>query len=171
MTAIIRASMHAGLHDRVKHACATAAVQHRTPAPAKSHVPTALLSHAPDPAVGAHARRPRRLCSQVPAPPQSLQVYLLLLWRLCSQMPAPSQSLHSVASLAVMLADAGPPAVLALAPVALMLAHADAHAVLAPAPDAVMLADAGAPAVLIPSCCGGGYSGRCWRPRSACTCS
>jgi hypothetical protein len=108
MTAIIRASMQAGLHDRVKHACATAAVQHRTPAPAKSHVPTALLSffsHAPDPAVGAHARRPQRLCSQVPAPPQSLQVCLLrlcsqmlvpplslhlLLWRLCSQMPAPS---------------------------------------------------------------------------------
>jgi len=190
MTAIIRASMQAGLHDRVKHACATAAVQHRTPAPAKSHVPTALLSffsHAPDPAVGAHARRPQRLCSQVPAPPQSLQVCLLwlcsqmlvpplslhlLLSRLCSQMPAPSQSLHSVAFLAVMLADAGAPAVLALAPVALMLAHADAHAVLAPAPDAVMLADAGAPEVLIPSCCGGGgYSGRCWSPRSACNCS
>ena len=50
--------------------------------------------------------------------------------------------------LAVMLADAGAPAVLALTPLAVVLADAGAPAVVAPAPDAVMLADAGAPAVL-----------------------
>jgi hypothetical protein len=49
---------------------------------------------------------------------------------------------------AVMLADRGAPAVLALAPDAVMLADAGAPAVLVPAPDAVMLADGGAPAVL-----------------------
>ena len=50
--------------------------------------------------------------------------------------------------LAVMLADAGAPAVLALTPLAVVLADAGAPEVVAPAPDAVMLADAGAPAVL-----------------------
>jgi hypothetical protein len=50
-----------------------------------------------------------------------------------------------------MLADAGAPAVLALAPLAVMFADAGAPAVLAPAPDAVMLADASAPAVLAPA--------------------
>jgi hypothetical protein len=54
---------------------------------------------------------------------------------------------------AVMLADAGAPAVLASAPAAIMLADAGAPTALALAPeDAVMLADAGAPApVLAPS--------------------
>jgi hypothetical protein len=87
MTAIIRASMEAGPHDR-----AAAAVQHRTPAPAASRVPAALLAVfalAPDPAVGAHA-----FAAAVAA-------------------EAPD---------AVMLADAGAPAVLASAPLAVMLA-------------------------------------------------
>ena len=74
---------------------AAAAVKHRTPAPAASRVPAALLAvfaPAPDPAVGAHAfaaavaaEAPPRLCSQMPAPPQSLHVYLTrLCWRPCS---------------------------------------------------------------------------------------
>ena len=42
MTAIIRALMEAGPHVRV--GCAAAAVQHRTPAPAASRVPAALLA-------------------------------------------------------------------------------------------------------------------------------
>jgi hypothetical protein len=48
-----------------------------------------------------------------------------------------------------MLADAGAPAVLALAPLAIKLADAGAPTFLALAPAAVMLADAGAPAVLV----------------------
>ena len=102
MTAIIRASMEAGPHDR-----AAAAVQHRTPAPAASRVPAALLavlSGAPDPAVGAHA-----LAAAVAA-------------------EAPD---------AVMLADAGAPAVLAGVPSAVMLADACAPAVIASVPDEV----------------------------------
>jgi len=105
MTAIIRASMEAGPYVRVKNGCAAAAVQHRTPAPAASRVPAALLavlSGAPDPAVGAHA-----LAAAVAA-------------------EAPD---------AVMLADAGAPAVLAGVPSAVMLADACAPAVIASVPD------------------------------------
>ena len=63
-------------------------------------------------------------------------------------MPEPQNGMPSSAAPAVMLADAGAPAVLAGAPLAVMLADAGAPAVLAGAPPAVMLADAGAPAVL-----------------------
>ena len=69
-------------------------MQHRTPAPAASRVPAALLAVfalAPDPAVGAHA-----FAAAVAA-------------------EAPD---------AVMLADAGAPAVLGLAPLAVVLADA-----------------------------------------------
>jgi hypothetical protein len=63
-----------------------------------------------------------------------------------------------------LLADAGPPAVLAPAPDAAMLADAGAPAVLAPAPLAVIPRSP----CIVPS---GGCAGRCWRPRSRCTCS
>jgi hypothetical protein len=71
---------------------AAAAVKHRTPAPAASRVPAALLAvfaPAPDPAVGAHAF---------------------------------AAAVAAEAPLAVMLADAGAPAVLARVPHAVMLA-------------------------------------------------
>ncbi len=53
-----------------------------------------------------------------------------------------------------------------------MLADAGAPAVLALAPDAVMLTDAGTPQSLREStrtCSSCGYAGRCWRPSSPCT--
>jgi hypothetical protein len=90
----------------------------RTPAPAASRVPAAVLpvfALAPDAAVGAHAF---------------------------------AAAVAAVAPLAVMLADAGASAVLAGVPHAVVLADAGGPTVLACAPDAVMLADAGAPAVL-----------------------
>jgi len=73
------------------------AVQHQTPARAASRIPAALLAVlalALDPLVGAHAfaaaeARLMLLCSQMLAPPQSLQV---LLGRFCSQMQAPGSA-------------------------------------------------------------------------------
>jgi len=59
-----------------------------------------------------------------------------------------SHHLAPAPPLVVVLADAGAPAVLALAPDAVMLADAGAPAVLALAPLAVVLADVGTPAVL-----------------------
>ena len=124
--AIIRASMEAGLHVRVKQGCAAAAVQHRTPASRRHHVfrhhvfrRRSLQSlrlflmrrwaHMPSPPQW----RLSRSCSQMPAPLQSLQVLLsrlcllmlalpqslhLCLMRLCSQMLVPPQSLHLLLS-------------------------------------------------------------------------
>ena len=64
-------------------------------------------------------------------------------------MLAPSHSLQS--PFALVLADAGPPALLACAPFALVLADARPPALLACAPDALVLADARPPALLAPA--------------------
>ena len=73
-----------------------------------------------------------------PPPPHSFEVdkrHHHHLWRLCSQMLVPPPT-----PLAVVLADAGAPEVVAPAPDAVMLADAGAPAVLALAPLAVVLA-------------------------------
>ena len=90
--------MKAGPYACVTNGSSKTAAQHRTPAPAASRITVALLAVAPDPAVGAHAfakqlrqRRLMRLCWQMLAPQQSLQ---MLLRRLCSQMLVPPPSLQ-----------------------------------------------------------------------------
>ena len=96
-------------------------MQHRTPEPAASRVPAALLAVfalGPDPAVGAHT-----FAAAVAA-------------RMIIKAPD-----------AVMLADAGAPAVLAGVPSAVMLADACAPAVIASVPDAAFLGSRGS------SCC------------------
>ena len=127
MTAVIRASMEAGPNVRVKRGCAASAVQHqrkrrrhfvfrRRSLQSLHLLLTRLWAHMPLPPQS-RQRRLMRLCSQMPAPPQSLQVLQ-------------EQKNGILMSLAVMLADAGAPAVLALAPLVIMLADDGAPAVL-----------------------------------------
>jgi hypothetical protein len=76
-------------------------------------------------------------------------------------------ALLASASLALVLADARPPALFAIAPPALVLADARAPALLALAPDALVLADTRPPALLCMRSFGAG-AGRCSPPRTPC---
>ena len=132
-------------------------MQHRTPTPAASRVPTALLALLAHAVMLAGAGAPAVLAG---VPPTVM----------LADAGAPRSPCTSGAPPAVMFADAGARAVLAGAPPAVMLADAvvpavpavapsavlpaGAPAVLAGAPNAVMLADAGAPAVLALGRCG-----------------
>ena len=128
-----------------------ASLESRVPAP--SHVPPPLLAvfaRAPGPAVGAQAfaaavaaEAPNAVMLTDVGPPQSLQ---LLLMQLCSQMPAPPQSLRYTYSSRGYARRCWCPRSPCIGSCCGYATDAGAPAVLALAPDAVMLADAGTPA-------------------------